>query len=72
MSEKHLVEEVIEDVIIPGLRTGTIFLAVLFLMNLLIRVCGGNGFMFSPLSGYMVLFIYHSFVFLWKKGAFRK
>lgn len=72
MSEKHLVEEVIEDVIIPGLRTGTIFIAILFLTNLLIRVCGGDGFTFSPLSGYLGMFLFNSFIFLWKKGAFRK
>lgn len=72
MAEKHLVEEVIEDVVIPALRTGSMCVGFLLLMNFFIRLCGGNGFEFSPLSGYLGLFLYHSFVFLWKKGAFRK
>lgn len=72
MAEKHLVEEVIEDVVIPGLRMGSICVGFLLLVNFFIKLCGGDGFEFSPLSGYLGMFLFHYFLFLWKKGAFRK
>lgn len=65
------IEEVIERVVIPGLKTGSYAIIAIILISILMKVLGFGRVWVSPIPTFIFSFLYHGAFFILDKRTLK-